>query len=78
MYGQPPLIGGNPLSPVHYSHSAGVHADIGIGSSKVHVPFSGQTTLPTFGIGGVPSHGNDIKLGGLGGTLHNHDLFKPF
>lgn len=73
----PPLIGGSPLSPVHWSPTAGVHADIGFGADKIHVPFEGQTTLDVFGIGGRPSYGNDLRLGGLGGTLINRDLFKP-
>ena len=75
--GLPPMIGGQPLSPVHYSKSAGVHADIGHGPNKIHVPFSGQTTLDTFRIGGTPSYQNDQNLFGMGGTLHNKDIFKP-
>lgn len=76
-FGGPPNIGGMPLSPVHFSEGAGVHADIGFGADKIHVPFSGQTTLPTFGIGGRPSYENDQLLADLGGTLHNRDIFKP-
>ena len=72
----PPMIGGQPLSPVHYSRSAGVHADIGFGANKVHVPYSGQTTLQTFGIGGSPSYENDRNLARLGGTLLNKDIFN--
>lgn len=67
--GGAPMIGGRPLSPVHWSQGNGVHADIGHGPSKVHVPFSGQTTLDTFRIGGKPSYGNDQRLADLGGTL---------
>lgn len=74
----PPLIGELPLSPVHWSPTAGVHADIGFGADKIHVPFDGQTTLPTFRIGGQPSPENDLQLGRLGGTLINRDLFKPW
>ncbi|MFH0852948.1 MAG: hypothetical protein V1853_00900 [bacterium] len=74
---RPPMVGGQPLSPVHFSPSAGVHADIGFGRKKVHVPFSGQTTLPTFGIGGRPSYENDAQLARLGGTLRNQDVFRP-
>ena len=72
----PPLIGGQPLSPVHWSPSAGVHADIGFGAGKIHVPFEGQTTLQTFGIGGRPSYLNDQNVFGLGGSLVNRDIFK--
>jgi len=71
----PPMIGGQTMSPVHFSQSAGVHADIGFGRDKVHVPYCGQTTLPTFGIGGRPSYGNDSQLARLGGTLYNQDVF---
>jgi hypothetical protein len=67
--GGPPMIGGRPLSPVHWSPGNGVHADIGFGRDKVHVPFSGQTTLSTFRVGGRPSYENDRQLAGLGGTL---------
>ena len=73
---KPPKIDGKPLSPVHYSEGAGVHADIGLKRDKIHVPFSGQTTLPTFGIGGEKGPENDKKLADLGGTLHNLDIFK--
>ena len=73
----PPLVGGMPLSPVHWSEGAGVHADLGLGREKIHIPFSGQTTLPTFGIGGSPGYGNDAVLASLGGSLHNSDVFKP-
>lgn len=75
---EPPMIGGQPLSPVHYSPTAGVHADIGNGPDKYHVPYSGQTTLPTFRIGGTPSYENDRKLSDLGGTLHNKDIFGKY
>lgn len=64
-----PMIGNKPLSPVHFSRQNGVHADIGTGPGKVHVPFCGQTTLPTFRIGGSPSYQNDAALANLGGTL---------
>ena len=64
----PPMIGGQPLSPVHFSGN-GVHADLGIGSEKIHVPFIGQTTLQTFGVGDGPSLANDVNLANLGGTL---------
>ncbi len=74
---EPPMIGGQPLSPVHHSNSAGVHSDIGFGANKIHVPFYGQTTLPTFGIGGKPSYQNDQNLFNMGGTLQNRDIFKP-
>lgn len=73
----PPMIGGQPLSPVHYSRGAGIHADIGFGPNKIHVPFSGQTTLPTFGIGGKPSYQNDQDMFNMGGSLLNRDVFKP-
>ena len=63
-----PLINNKPLSPVHYSRQNGVHADIGHGANKIHVPFSGQTTLDTFRIGGRPSYQNDAKLASMGGT----------
>ena len=72
----PPLIGGEKVSPIHSSLSAGVHLDIGTGRNKIHVPFSGQTTLPTFKIGGTPGPENDQNLAKLGGTLHNEDIFK--
>lgn len=65
----PPNIGGQPMSPVHFSHQNGVHADIGHGRNKMHIPFEGQTTLPTFRIGGVPGHANDQNLADLGGTF---------
>jgi hypothetical protein len=64
-----PMIGGRVMSPVHWSQDHGVHADIGLGRDKVHVPFSGQTTLDTFRIGGRPSYGNDRRLANLGGTF---------
>ncbi len=64
-----PLINNKPLSPVHFSSKHGVHADIGHGPSKIHLPFSGQTTLPTYGIGGRPSYQNDRMLRDLGGSL---------
>ena len=73
----PPMIGPQPLTPVHYSPCAGVHADIGHNANKIHVPFSGQTTLPTFGIGGKPTYQNDQNLFGMGGSLINKDIFKP-
>jgi hypothetical protein len=63
-----PMVNGQPLSPVHWSPGNGVHADIGFGRDKVHVPFRGQTTLPTFGVGGKPSYANDKKLAELGGS----------
>lgn len=65
-----PFIGGQPLSPVHWSPDNGVHADIGFGPDKIHVPFVGQTTLPTFRIGGRPSYENDANLGNLGGSYN--------
>lgn len=65
----PPMIGGQPMSPVHWSPANGVHADIGFGRDKIHVPFSGQTTLDTFRIGGRPSYENDRRLADLGGTF---------
>tara|TARA_Y100000031_G_C7970456_1_gene270114 strand:- start:168 stop:389 length:222 start_codon:yes stop_codon:yes gene_type:complete len=69
------MIGGRPLSPVHHSPAHGVHSDIGTrGPDKMHVPFQGQTTLPTFGIGGRPSYQNDARLGGMGGSLVNRDI----
>ena len=73
----PPMIGQKPLSPVHHSPSAGVHADIGLGQNKIHVPFSGQTTLQTFKIGGKSNYQNNQRLANLGGTLHNRDIFNP-
>lgn len=66
---KPPLINDKPLSPVHFSATNGVHADLGLGREKVHLPFEGQTTLPTFRIGGSPSPLNDSHLADLGGTL---------
>lgn len=69
--------GTEPVSPIHYSPTAGVHADIGFGGDRVHVPFQGQTTLPTFGIGGSPGAANDQQLLGMGGTLINRDIFNP-
>ena len=68
-------IGNNgPLSPIHWSPSAGVHADIGFGRDKIHVPFQGQTTLQTFY---DPGYGNDQKMFNMGGTLINKDIFNP-
>ncbi len=64
-----PLINNKPLSPVHNSFQNGVHADLGHRSNKIHIPFSGQTTLPTFRIGGEPSYQNDRLLAKHGGTL---------
>lgn|GEM_PF-3703401 len=66
----PPIINDKPLSPVHFSLNNGVHADLGFGHDKIHVPFVGQTTLPTYGIGGVPGHNNDNNLAKLGGTFN--------
>lgn len=71
---KPASINGQPLSPVHHSNSHGVHADIGHGAGKLHVPFSGQTTLPTYKIGGTPGTENDSNLGNLGGTFINKDI----
>lgn len=71
---KPHLINGQPLSPVHYSERHGIHADIGIGPGKAHVPFVGQTTLPTFKIGGSPGHNNDANLALLGGSFRNIDI----
>ncbi len=69
---KPPIINGQPFSPVHFSQKNGVHADLGHrGPDKIHVPFSGQTTLPTYRVGGVPGPQNDRMLRDLGGT------FKP-
>lgn len=65
----PPMVGGRPMSPVHFSWRNGVHSDIGHGKDKEHVPFGGQTTLPTFRIGGRPNYENDKKLGRMGGML---------
>jgi hypothetical protein len=66
----PIVVQGKPLSPVHWSRGNGVHADHGLGAEKVHVPFSGgQTTLPTFRIGGRPTYENDRALAENGGTL---------
>ncbi len=64
-----PLIGSRPLSPVHFSERNGVHADLGLKPDKVHIPFAGQTTLPTFRIGGEPGPENDMILRYLKGTL---------
>jgi hypothetical protein len=74
MSGKAPLIGNQPISPVHHSPMHGVHSDIGFGRDKQHVPFSGQTTLQTYRIGGEPSYENDQQLGNLGGTLNNKDI----
>lgn len=63
----PPIINHERLSPVHFSRQNGVHADIGFGHTKKHVPLIGQTTLPTFCIGGRPTYRNDHNLSGLGG-----------
>ena len=62
------------LTPVHYSPTHGVHADLGFGRDKVHIPFSGQTTLNVFGnrhdgSDFRPSYENDIVLKSLGGKL---------
>lgn len=71
---KPPLINGQPLSPVHYSPKHGVHADIGTGAGKIHVPFVGQTTIQTF----TSEKGqiNDANLARLGGTFTNKDITK--
>ncbi len=68
---RPPMIGGQPLSPVHWSRENGVHADIGLGQDKIHVPFTGQTTLDTFRSGRTFREGslNDRRLADLGGTF---------
>jgi hypothetical protein len=63
------MIGGQPLSSVHYSPANGVHADLGKRPDKTHIPFSGQTTLQTFRIGGNPGPDNDRRLADKGGTL---------
>lgn len=58
----------NPISPVHFSHKHGVHADYN-GMEKLHIPYEGQTNLPVFRIGGVPGYENDKILRDLGGTI---------
>lgn len=65
----PWTIGGESGSHIHWSPNYGVHADLGEAPTKQHIPFIGQTTLPTFGIGGSPSAENDANLGNLGGTF---------
>jgi len=57
------------LTSVHYSPGYGVHADLGKRPDKQHIPFQGQTTLQTFGVGGDPGPENDRRLAELGGTL---------
>lgn len=64
-----PMVGGKRLSPIHSSRKNNVHADTGSGEDKTYFPFSGQTTLPTFRIGGKPCPENDRRLAQMGGTL---------
>ena len=68
---KPKEINGKPLSPVHYSEQNGVHADLGHGAGKTHIPYNGQTTIDTFRSGRTMKQGfqNDQKLANLGGKL---------
>ena len=74
----PPIVGGKPLSPVHYSRQNSVHADHGFRPHKTHIPFSGQTTLPTFRVGGLPGAKNDRNLARIGGTFRPPKSKKRF
>ena len=67
--------GWNPSS-VHFSGN-GVHADLKTPYGKDHVPYVGQTTLPTFNIGGSPGPENDARLSNLGGSLIPPPLGLP-
>ena len=58
------------VSPTHWSPQNGVHADYyPDGIHKIHVPYTGQTTLSTFT---QPSYMNDQLLQNLGGTLKGY------
>ncbi len=77
---RPPIIGNRSLSPVHFSQANGVHADIGLGRDKVHVPFQGQTILQTFRIAGKPSYDNDARFSHMGNSkslIYFYNILAP-
>jgi len=61
------------ISPIHNS-SNGVHADFHPfdGSPKIHIPYSGQTTLDMFNIGSKPNYGTYDNI-----TNNNLGTLKP-
>jgi hypothetical protein len=67
------------LTPIHNSQYGGVHADLepSDGSPKLHIPYSGQTTLDMFRIGTRPSYETYTKISELNlGSLMAEKSFK--
>lgn len=66
--GDPIFLKNGFITPIHNSLN-GVHADFHpYSGGKLHVPYSGQTTLDMFGIGSKPNYGtyNTISKHNLG------------